>query len=121
MPAAARSASANIRIHEDIRIMKKLSLNLDSLRVESFATAGGVRPRGTVNANEVTAVEPGCTTSQQPYTGMGAGCSEFASCLDSCSGCGGASGYYSCGNGSDCANGYTEYNTCTQNYKHCGV
>jgi hypothetical protein len=101
--------------------MKKLSLNLDSLQVESFSTRGAARPRGTVNANEFTTIEPGCTTSQQTYTGMGAGCSEYASCLDSCSGCDGASGYYSCGNGSDCANGYTEYNTCTQNYKHCGV
>jgi hypothetical protein len=101
--------------------MKKLSLSLEDLQVESFATAGGMRPRGTVNANEMTTVEPGCTTSQQPYTGMGAGCSEYASCLDSCSGCGGGSGFYSCGDVGDCANEYTEYNTCTQDYKHCGV
>lgn len=108
--------------------MKKLSLSIGDLRVESFSTRGAVRPRGTVNANEatqvdytcVTTVDPGCTTSQQNYTGMGAGCSEYASCLDGCGG-GGASGYYSCGNVSDCANGYTEYNTCTEDFKHCGV
>ncbi|HSU15112.1 hypothetical protein [Longimicrobium sp.] len=102
--------------------MKKLSLNLDELQVESFSTRGGVKPRGTVNANAATVdeytcwscVDPGCTTSQQPYTGMGAGCSEYASCLD---GCGGGGSYFSRG---DTCGDPTEYNTCTQDYKHCG-
>ena len=101
--------------------MKKLTLNLDELQVESFSTRGALRPRGTVNANEYTTIEPGCTTSGGQYTAMGAGCSEYASCLDSCSGCDGGSGYYSCGDVGDCANEYTEYNTCTLDYKHCGV
>jgi hypothetical protein len=101
--------------------MKKLSLDLDDLQVESFSTRGVRGAGGTVNGREYTAIEPGCTTSGQPYTGMGAGCSEYASCLESCSGCGGASGFNTCGNGSNCDHEYTEWNTCTQDYKHCGV
>lgn len=33
--------------------MRKLSLNLDALAVETFATGAEAEPRGTVQANEV--------------------------------------------------------------------
>jgi hypothetical protein len=71
--------------------------------------------RGTVNANAYTEIDPGCTTLNA--SDIGDGCSAYYSCLDTCGDGGGGSGYYSCG---DTCGDYTEYNTCTQDFKHCG-
>lgn len=69
--------------------MKKLSLDLDTLAVESFATGDGDGTRGTVRANSATL-----------------GCSEYWSCLDTCGICDGNESHRAtCGNGSRC--GYT--------------
>lgn len=89
--------------------MKKFSLSLDDLQVESFSTRALPGERGTVAANSIS------DTTASP-SDLGAGCSEFYSCLDTC-GCGGGSGYFSCG---DTCGDPTEYNTCTQDFKHCG-
>ena len=52
--------------------MKKLKLNLDTLRVDSFTTAGGAKARGTVMGRAITTiytdddeVEP--LTTIEPY------------------------------------------------------
>lgn len=68
--------------------MKKLSLNLDQLRVESFATDRTEAREGTVEGRMII--------------GSGEGCSVFYSCELSACGCGsdgggGDSGHYTCG------------------------
>ena len=57
VPQTVTGAEASvITLHakraKEQRTMKKLSLNLDDLQVESFTTRATDRPRGTVNANE---------------------------------------------------------------------
>lgn len=65
--------------------MKKLVLELDDLRVESFSTAEADSAKGTVNGHIII--------------GSGGGCSVFNSCEATACGCGGGggSGHYTCG------------------------
>lgn len=77
--------------------MKKLSLSIDTLRVESFQTAGILRARGTVRGN----VYPDTVFDCGPVVSEN-------TCLNTC------------GNGDECTNGYTLWNGCTNNYKLCG-
>ena len=66
--------------------MKKLSLDLDQLRVESFSTDQAESGTGTVEGRMII--------------GSGQGCSVFYSCEASACGCGGGgggSGHYTCG------------------------
>jgi hypothetical protein len=66
--------------------MKKLSLDLDQLRVESFATDQTEAGEGTVEGRMII--------------GSGEGCSVFYSCELSACGCNGGqggSGHYTCG------------------------
>lgn len=95
--------------------MKKLTLSLENLQVESFSTLVTPAATGTVRANSWV------TDTQGSPSDLGdAGCSAFNTCLQGCGGSNPNSGWYSCGDGSDCANGETEWRTCTQDYKHCG-
>jgi hypothetical protein len=48
--------------------MKKLRLDLDHLAVESFTTAGGADPRGTIAAHEAT---PECTVAASCICSLG--------------------------------------------------
>ena len=96
--------------------MKKLALRLDELQVESFSTAGSVRGTGTVQGNDSWNTDTGCNPSS-----LGdAGCSAYYTCLDGCGGGNDNSGWNTCGDGSDCTLGYTEWNNCTVYYKLCG-
>ena len=63
--------------------MKKLTLDLDTLLVESFDTDAGAREHGTVHAHE--------------YSELGSDC---GASLKSCDGCGGGS-EISCGGATD--------------------
>jgi hypothetical protein len=94
--------------------MKKLSLNVEELRVESFSTAGGARRRGTVRANEAS-FDVECQPTWVPNS-----CDAYYTVLDGCGGGGGNTGLNTCGDGDNCTAGYTEWNTCTNNYKLCG-
>jgi hypothetical protein len=51
--------------------MKKLKLNLDTLRVDSFATAGGRQARGTVMGRAITTIytddQERITTIDEPF------------------------------------------------------
>lgn len=94
--------------------MKKLSLDLDALKVESFSTALPERPRGTVNGYLYT-YEPGCTDTTCQLSDAGAGCTAF-----NCGSGGGDSGWNTCGAGSGCELPYTDNDSCTNNVKHCG-
>jgi hypothetical protein len=55
--------------------MEKLRLEVDGLRVESFATGRPAEPRGTIRANEAT---PGCTgqTYDDTLCGLSRGCTQ---------------------------------------------
>lgn len=74
--------------------MKKLTLDLDQLRVESFSTAETGAEKGTVHG----------------HLGTGGGCTVYDSCDGSvCGGscafpCGGGSGHYTCGIQAACGN-----------------
>lgn len=95
--------------------MKKLSLDLDALSVESFATAGSDRADGTVKGNEYS-MEADCSGTGCVVTDAAGGCTVFwcapAASENTC--------LNTCGNGANCTLGYTEWNTCTNNYKLCG-
>lgn len=66
--------------------MKKLSLDLDQLSVDSFATGDEEGLRGTVRGNSATL-----------------GCSEFWSCVNTCGICDDNESHRAtCGNGSRC-------------------
>lgn len=76
--------------------MKKIHLDIDSLKVDSFSTTKEDQPvRGTVQAH-----------SAYP-------CTVYDSCDVTACGCpGGGSGHNTCGNTSPCTPGYTLYETC---------
>ena len=59
--------------------MNKLSLDAESLRVESFSTAGEPTERGTVNANEVS---QGANTCYCTSVNIGCFCSERQTCWE---------------------------------------
>ena len=54
--------------------MKKLMLDVDSLEVESFATAGPDAERGTVAAREAPTIPPWCDTILGQCTAMTGPC-----------------------------------------------
>jgi hypothetical protein len=95
--------------------MKKIGLNLDELQVESFATAAAQDGSGTVRANSWVT-----DTEANPSDLGDAGCSAFNTCLDGCGGGNPNSGWNTCGNGSACTLGYTNWHNCTQYFKLCG-
>jgi hypothetical protein len=85
--------------------MRKRKLKLDSLRVESFATAAWPEARGTVRGAEAT-FNADCQTWEAPWCGYQT--YEVASCGGGCTGTGGTGGnptagdtclYASCGGG----------------------
>jgi hypothetical protein len=47
--------------------MKKLRLNCEELRVESFPTAAAAEESGTVNAHAATLLPPSCPATCQTY------------------------------------------------------
>ena len=104
--------------------MRKLSLNLDDLRVQSFSTTPlERRASGTVRGHDVSndlgSCWEGTDTTAEP-SDLVVGCSEFNTCVDGCGGGGGASGHMTCGNGGACTPGYTDYETCAScAYKWC--
>lgn len=57
--------------------MNKLSLDAESLRVESFPTAGEPTERGTVNANEATGGNNTCYCTSRD---IGCWCTEDVTC-----------------------------------------
>lgn len=77
--------------------MKKINLDPDTLKVDSFSTSEPAVERGTVVANAIASAYPCSVYDSVDYTACG---------------CGGASGHMTCGNGSDCTPGYTNYETC---------
>lgn len=95
--------------------MKKLTLSLDNLQVESFSTAAGEAGRGTVQANGWNT-----DTEANPSDLGDAGCSAYYTCLQGCGGSNDNSGWNTCGDGSDCTLGYSNWNNCTQYFKLCG-
>jgi hypothetical protein len=95
--------------------VKKLSLSIDALRVESFQTAGRQRARGTVRGNEYS-YENDCSWTGCVVTDAAGGCTVYwcgpeqseNTCLNTC------------GDGDNCTQGYTNWDGCTNNYKLCG-
>ncbi|MBB4637878.1 hypothetical protein [Longimicrobium terrae] len=85
--------------------MKKLTLQLDDLRIESFSTTGAPRERGTVVGEEQctcpTACScPGCPTCDASCNGTCGGTCDascYGTCGDTCAGC---TWDASCGNNS---------------------
>ncbi len=85
--------------------MKKLSLRLDQLAVDSFATSAAMEPRGTVQAH-ATQIDPTCGPENTcgPFTCGNAYCvrdtydPEFCGSIGCppCSGGGGPTGQLSC-------------------------
>ncbi|HYH83455.1 MAG TPA: hypothetical protein VEX86_26910 [Longimicrobium sp.] len=59
--------------------MNKVSLNIDDLHVDSFATARQPAERGTVNAREVS---QGAETCHCTSVNIGCWCSERVTCWD---------------------------------------
>jgi hypothetical protein len=91
--------------------MKKLRLNLDSLRVDSFQTAPLVWGRGTVRLHESTEPqEPESIVATCDCPGTGGG-TAWATCDWSC---GGGCSNDTCG-GSTC-----EWHTCADSCNWCG-
>ena len=87
---------------------KKLRLDLEDLKVESFATTHGLESRrGTVFAQGDTA-DLACTVS--PATGCGASCDAF--CNTDQAGCGASMGLPECGPTNTCGNTCHTNNTC---------
>lgn len=82
--------------------MKKLSLNLDELQVDSFATAQGQTRRGTVQGNSGSL---GCT---EYFSCLAATCD--ASCYNTC----GESHHRTCGSVTTCAG--DSINLCQSDY-----
>lgn len=67
--------------------MRKLTLALDALRVESFATAGARSSgEGTVHGRSMVTNEPTCQSADPAY------CTGYGTCYATCQGCGGSSG-----------------------------
>ena len=95
--------------------MKKLALSLDDLHVESFSTAGTDAARGTVQGNSWNT-----DTEADPSALGDAGCSVYYTCVQGCGGSNPDSGWNTCGDGSACTLGYTNWNNCTMYYKLCG-
>lgn len=96
--------------------MKKLSLNLDQLSVESFDTSARAKPQGTVRGFDITD-----TTCYE----LECGCISGGTCNTDCGGytCDGTCGEYTCGNscvnacpptnhGEHTCNAPTCFNTC---------
>ena len=95
--------------------MRKLSLKLDELAVESFQTDGMQEQRGTV-AGYVVSMDGGCVTDEGqscggscPYEGTcgewscGGNCgSYYGTCGGSCAVTCGDTCYYTCANGMTC-------------------
>jgi hypothetical protein len=102
--------------------MKKLALKLDDLQVESFSTAGTVKGQGTVQGHASLVDGQSCwcgtDTTASPSDLVG-GCSVYNTCVDGCGGSNPNSGWYTCGDGSNCQV-ETEWVNCTYDYKHCG-
>lgn len=92
--------------------MKKLSLTLESLTVESFATDGAAGTRGTVKGHDGTTYADESCNGTCVYTCYPASCMscEFT-CDQTCNGCGGSRAY-TCG-GNTCQ-GTCDYATCAQ-------
>jgi len=97
--------------------MKKLSLALEDLAVESFTTDGAASRRGTVEARSGTTYRDescGGTCVQTCYPASCASCA--FTCDASCGGCGG-SGFTcagaTCGSEATCG-GTCDYATCAQ-------
>lgn len=92
--------------------MKKLSLKLDELAVESFETASAQAPRGTVEGQGFT--DQGCVTDE--YQSCGGSCPYVGTCGENtCQGTCRASCYGTCdGNTCEgsCGGGDTCYFTC---------
>jgi len=90
--------------------MKKLSLSLENLSVESFTTDGTAARRGTVEARSATMYADESCFGTCNGTCYPASC---ASCDYSCNGCGGGTaGGYTCG-AATCG-GTCDYATCAQ-------
>lgn len=85
--------------------MKKVRLELDTLNVDSFATAQQTRGQGTVR---------GHAPSQYP-------CTVYDTCQPTGGDTGGGSGFYTCGNANTCGLCLTDLDNCDTAYKHCGV
>lgn len=96
--------------------MRKLSLSLEDLQVESFATSAPARRTGTVKGNEWSLGDDACSGTGCVVTDAAGGCTVFwcgpAQSENSCKN--------TCGDGSDCTEGVTLWDGCTNNYKLCG-
>lgn len=62
--------------------MRKLALDLDALQVEAFETAGNPDERGTVRAQQQSAVQTQCMSCTQCLT-----CYRYTNCYPSCYTC----------------------------------
>ena len=82
--------------------MKKLRLNLDSLRVDSFQTAPLVWGHGTVRPNESLEPEPDPVVESYECWGSGVYTCYNRTCGGGCGGGGGGTYYQTCRN--TCAN-----------------
>lgn len=96
--------------------MKKLSLKIDELQVESFDTAASPRRGGTVQGREWSLGDDACSNGGCVVTDAAGGCTVFwcgpEASEDTC--------LNTCGNGDECTQGYTMWDGCTNNYKLCG-
>jgi hypothetical protein len=84
--------------------MRKLTLQLENLAVESFETGAQQEPRGTVNAH----VSQFCTRRNPTCDGIGYTCDGGYTCGgDTCNfmSCDGACGSYNCVTDPSCFNG----------------
>lgn len=104
--------------------MKKLTLKIDALQVESFVTARGGGLAGTVRGHDTynltcdvpNTYQKGCTATGCIVTAAAGGCTVFPcgpvasenSCLNTC------------GDGDACDPEQTLWDGCTNNYKLCG-
>jgi hypothetical protein len=83
--------------------MKKIRLELDALNVDSFTTEKQTQGQGTVRGH-ASAYE----------------CTIYDSCDYTYCGCGGGSGYNTCGTANTCGICHTDLDNCDTSYKHCG-
>ena len=88
--------------------MKKLSLNLEDLQVDSFETDRDRGAFGTVRAHSINTVSD-----------TGAGVSDLTDCPEESIDANTNTGYRTCGDGDVCTAGYSEWIGCTNNFKNC--
>lgn len=88
--------------------MKKMTLNLDALQVDSFETDRNGRAFGTVRAHSIDTV-----------SNTEAGVSDLTDCPDESIDPNTNTGFRTCGDGDVCTAGFSEWIGCTNHYKNC--